>query len=189
MASGVTISWICTGGALVETGVVPGVPGTSPPGIGIPVPGLIAGAPGIPPPGIIPGTPPGTALVGAIPGTPPGTIPGTAGIVPTPPGTAPGTMVGGVLVAMPGTALVAPGIPGIAGTPAHAPCSKERNAVLQNRVFFMSGLSLACCNHRPFQTNHKMAVFQVKTALFPRNLAVCLPVPAICRWRINAGRL
>ena len=145
MASGVTISWICTGGALVETGVVSGVPGTPPPGIGIPVPGLIAGAPGIPPPGIIPGTPPGTALVGAMPGTPPGTIPGTAGIVPTPPGIAPGTMVGGVLVAMPGTALVAPGIP---GTPAHTPCSRERNAVLQNRVFFMSGLSLACCNHR-----------------------------------------
>ena len=117
--------------------------------MGIPVPGLIEGAPGIPAPGMappggipgtelvgaIPGTPPGTALVGAMPGTPPG----TAGIVPTPPGIAPGTIEGGVLVA-----------PGIPGTPADNPCSREKNAMPQQRVFFKSGLSLAYCNHRPF---------------------------------------
>ena len=126
--------------------------------MGMPVPGFNAGAPGIvgmvpvmpgTPEGIIVGgtllvsDPAGIALVGAMPGT----IPGIE-LVGVTPGTAPGIAAGSVLVAVPVTALVAPGIPGIAGTPADNPCSRERNAAPKNKVFFISGLSLACCNHR-----------------------------------------
>tara|TARA_Y100000589_G_scaffold73073_1_gene66091 strand:- start:1028 stop:1414 length:387 start_codon:yes stop_codon:yes gene_type:complete len=126
--------------------------------MGMPVPGFNAGAPGIAgivpaipgtPEGIMvggtllvfvnPGVPPGTELVCAMPGT----TPGMALVVVTP-GTTPGITVGGVFVTIPGTELVAP------GAPAHTPCNRETNAVPKNRMFFMSGLSLACCNHRAF---------------------------------------